>query len=66
MIYCVAEEKVIDRSELVHGLEIQKGQYVTFTSEELKKLESGAATMTRISRSARSRWPVPRADRCRI
>jgi DNA end-binding protein Ku len=42
-IYCVAEEKVIDRSELVHGLEIQKGQYVSFTNEELKKLESGAS-----------------------
>jgi DNA end-binding protein Ku len=41
-IYCVAENKVIDRSELVHGFEIQKGKYVTFTNEELKKLESGA------------------------
>ena len=41
-IYCVSEEKVIDRSELVHGFQIQKGKYVTFTNEELKKLESGA------------------------
>jgi DNA end-binding protein Ku len=41
-IYCVSEEKVIDRSELVHGFPIQKGKYVTFTNEELKKLESGA------------------------
>jgi DNA end-binding protein Ku len=38
----VSEEKVIDRSELVHGFPIQKGKYVTFTNEELKKLESGA------------------------
>jgi DNA end-binding protein Ku len=42
-IYCVAEEKLIDRSELVHGFEIEKGQYVTFTNEELKKLEAGAS-----------------------
>ena len=41
-IYCVAEEKVVDRSELVHGLEIQKGRYATFTNDELKKMESGA------------------------
>src|ERR1700724_2623809 len=41
-IYCASEEKPIDRSELVHGFQIQKGKYVTFTNEELKKLESGA------------------------
>jgi DNA end-binding protein Ku len=41
-IYCVSEDKVIDRSELVHGFQIQKGKYVTFTNEELKKLESNA------------------------
>lgn len=42
-IYCIAEDKLIDRKELVHGLQIQKGKYVTFTNEELKKLEAGAA-----------------------
>src|ERR1700731_2810780 len=41
-IYCASEEKMIDRSELVHDFLIQKGKYVTFTNEELKKLESGA------------------------
>ena len=41
-IYCASEEKPIDRSDLVHGFPIQKGKYVTFTNEELKKLESGA------------------------
>jgi DNA end-binding protein Ku len=41
-IYCVAENKQIDRSELVHGFPIQKGKYVAFTNDELKKLESGA------------------------
>jgi DNA end-binding protein Ku len=41
-IYCVSENKVIDRSELVHGLQIEKGKYVAFTNKELKNLESGA------------------------
>src|ERR1700685_529314 len=42
-IYCIAEDKLIDRKELVHGFQIQKGKYVTFTNEELKKLEAGPA-----------------------
>jgi DNA end-binding protein Ku len=40
-IYCIAEDKIIDRSELVHGFQIRKGKYVSFTNEELKRLESG-------------------------
>jgi DNA end-binding protein Ku len=40
-IYCVAEDKLIARNELVHGFQIQKGKYVSFTNEELKTLESG-------------------------
>lgn len=47
-IYCATEEKPIDRSELVHGFPIQKGKYVTFTNEELKKLESGAGQQVEI------------------
>jgi DNA end-binding protein Ku len=42
-IYCLAENKAVDRSELVHGFQIEKGQYVTFTDEELKKLETSAS-----------------------
>jgi DNA end-binding protein Ku len=41
-IFCIAEDKQIDRSELVHGIQIPKGKYVSFTDEELKKLEAGA------------------------
>lgn len=41
-IYCIAEDQPVDRSELVHGFQVKKGQYVTFTNEELKALESGA------------------------
>ncbi|MBV8359776.1 MAG: Ku protein [Deltaproteobacteria bacterium] len=40
-VFCIAEDKQVDRSELVHGLQIRKGKYVSFTDEELKKLETG-------------------------
>ena len=39
-IHCVAEDKDVDRSELVRGYEFEKDRYVTFTDEELKALES--------------------------
>jgi DNA end-binding protein Ku len=39
--FCIAEDKQVDRNELVHGLQIHKGKYVSFTDEELKKLETG-------------------------
>ncbi len=41
-IYCPKEDKIIDRSETVRGYEIEKDRYVTFTEEELKKLEAQA------------------------
>jgi len=39
-IYCPADDAIIDRSELVRGFEFEKGRYVTFTDDELKKLEA--------------------------
>lgn len=39
-IYCPVDDAIIDRSELVRGFEFEKGRYVTFTDEELKKLEA--------------------------
>src|SRR5215813_2061583 len=39
-IYCPVDDKIVDRSELVRGYEIEKGRYVTFTDEELKTLEA--------------------------
>jgi DNA end-binding protein Ku len=39
-IYCPKEDKIIDRSELVRGYEVEKDRYVVFTDEELKKLEA--------------------------
>ncbi|MGH7780662.1 MAG: Ku protein [Candidatus Binataceae bacterium] len=41
-IFCPVEEKIIDRSELVRGYEVEKGRFVTFTDEELKNLEAQA------------------------
>jgi DNA end-binding protein Ku len=41
-IYCPKEDKIVDRSELVRGYEVEKDRYVTFTDEELKKLEAQA------------------------
>lgn len=39
-IYCPVDDKIIDRSELVRGFQVEKGRYVTFTDEELKALEA--------------------------
>jgi DNA end-binding protein Ku len=39
-IYCPVDDAIIERSELVRGFEFEKGRYVTFTDEELKKLEA--------------------------
>lgn len=38
--YCPVDDALIDRSELVRGFEIEQGVYVTFTDEELTKLEA--------------------------
>ena len=39
-IYCPVDDAIIDRSELVRGFQVEKGVYVTFTDEELEKLEA--------------------------
>src|SRR6266849_10975530 len=39
-IYCPVDDALIERNELVRGFEIEKDRYVTFTDEELKKLEA--------------------------
>ncbi len=39
-IYCPVDDKIIDRSELIRGFEVEKGVYVTFTDDELEKLEA--------------------------
>jgi len=42
-LYCPAEDKVIDRSEVVKGYEHRKGEYVIIEPEELKKIEPKTA-----------------------
>jgi DNA end-binding protein Ku len=39
---CQKEEVIVSREEMVKGYEFQKGEYVTFTPEELKELEETA------------------------
>src|SRR5437868_1247500 len=42
-LICPAEEKVIDRSEVVKGYEFRKGEYVVIEPEEIKKIEPKTA-----------------------
>jgi DNA end-binding protein Ku len=46
--WCPKDEKVVPRDELVKGYEFAKGQYVTFTDEELKALDAEASHMIEI------------------
>jgi DNA end-binding protein Ku len=39
-IYCPVDDAIIDRSELIRGYQVEKGTFVTFTDEELEKLEA--------------------------
>jgi DNA end-binding protein Ku len=42
--YCVEEDKPIERSEMIKGYEVRKGDYVTVDDEELKKIAPTTAT----------------------
>jgi DNA end-binding protein Ku len=46
---CVEEDKVVPRSELVKGYEFEKDRYVTFTKEELEKLEEASTGAVEIT-----------------
>ncbi len=48
-LYCPKDERNIDRDETVKGYEFSRGQYVTFTEEELKTLEEKATQTIDIS-----------------
>jgi DNA end-binding protein Ku len=39
-LYCPTHDKVVEREETIKGYEFAKGQYVTFSNEELRLLES--------------------------
>jgi DNA end-binding protein Ku len=42
--YCVEEDQLIERSQIVKGYEVEKGRYVTVEDEELKKVAPATAT----------------------
>ena len=42
--YCAEEDKPIERSEMVKGYEVKKGEYITVEDEELKKIAPATAT----------------------
>src|SRR5271165_5362953 len=42
--YCAEEDKPIERSEIVKGYEVEKGEYVTVEDEELKRIAPTTAT----------------------
>ena len=42
-LYCPADGKVIERSEIVKGYEYRKGEYVVIEPEEIKKIEPKTA-----------------------
>ena len=48
-LYCPKDERNIERTETVKGYEFARGQYVTFTEEELKTLEEKATQTIEIS-----------------
>jgi len=43
-IFCPKCERTVERSELVKGYEVSKDQYVMFTDEELRALETAASS----------------------
>jgi DNA end-binding protein Ku len=42
-LYCPADERVVERSEIVKGYEFRKGEYVVIEPEEIKKIEPKTA-----------------------
>ena len=46
--FCIAEDKPVSRDELIKGYEFEKDRYVTFTKEELQKLEAAASEAVEI------------------
>jgi DNA end-binding protein Ku len=47
--FCVEEEKVVPRDELIKGYEFEKDRYVTFSKEELEKLEEASTGAVEIT-----------------
>lgn len=52
--YCAKEDEPIERSEIVKGYEVTKGEYVTVDDEELKKVAPATATTMDVLQFVRS------------
>lgn len=48
VLYCAAEDKPLDRSDIVKGYEYEKGQYVVVEPEDLQKIAPPTATVMEI------------------
>jgi DNA end-binding protein Ku len=48
VLYCVREDKPIDRADVVKGYEVEKGKYVVVEDEDLKKIAPATATSMEI------------------
>jgi hypothetical protein len=48
--YCAEEDKPIERSEIIKGFEVRKGEYITVDDDELKKIDTAARRCPLIAR----------------
>jgi DNA end-binding protein Ku len=58
-MYCSAEEKPVDRSELVKSYEYQKGKYVVVTPEEIKAVTPPTSKVMEILQFVKRRRDRP-------
>lgn len=54
IMYCAAEDKPLERSELVKGYEFSKGEYIVIEPEELEKVAPPTATTMQILQFVRT------------
>ncbi len=62
VLYCIAEDKPVPRSDLVKGYEYEEGRYVVVDEEDIKKdpaKEREGHRSSRILGSPRSRLSLP-------
>jgi DNA end-binding protein Ku len=53
--YCTKEDKPVDRSEIIKGYEVSKGEYVAVEEEDLKKIAPATATTMEILQFVREK-----------
>ena len=57
--HCIKDGEKVERADMIKGYEFQKGQYVTFTPDELKALEERGTGAIEIKEFL----PAPQVDR---